>query len=101
MKYIKKPIEVEAFQFDGDLKDSDGIYYVPNWAKQAYENGTLYFGHTKYNKPPYGLFIKAHDKIMHVLVGDYIIKNTHGEIYSCKPQIFTEVYEKDISKGVA
>lgn len=27
-KYIKKPVEIEAFQYDGDLKGSDGNYYV-------------------------------------------------------------------------
>lgn len=29
MKYKKKPVAIEAFQFDGDLKGSDGKYYVP------------------------------------------------------------------------
>lgn len=28
MKYKKKPVAIEAFQFDGDLKGSDGKYYV-------------------------------------------------------------------------
>ena len=79
MKYRKKPIEVEAFQFNGNLKDSNDVYYVPNWAKQAFENGTLYFGHTKYNKPPYGLFIKTLDKVTHVSVGDFVIRDSAKE----------------------
>ena len=29
MKYKKKPVAIEAFQFDGDLKGNDGKYYVP------------------------------------------------------------------------
>lgn len=29
MKYKKKPVAIEAFQFDGDLKGSDGKYYEP------------------------------------------------------------------------
>lgn len=29
MKYRKKPIIIEAFQYDGDLKGSDGKYIKP------------------------------------------------------------------------
>lgn len=43
MKYKKKPVAIEAFQFDGDLKGSDGKYYVPEWAVKAFEEGILYF----------------------------------------------------------
>lgn len=31
-KYRKKPMVIEVFQYDGDLKDCDGNWYVPNWA---------------------------------------------------------------------
>ena len=31
MKYKKKPVVVEAFQYDGDLNGADGKYYVPDW----------------------------------------------------------------------
>ena len=43
MKYRKKPVEIEAFQYDGDLKGSDGKYYVPEWAVSAFENGELIY----------------------------------------------------------
>ena len=36
-KYRKKPVVIEAFQYDGDLKDRDGSWYVPAWAVEAYE----------------------------------------------------------------
>jgi hypothetical protein len=26
--------------------------------------------------------------------GDYIIRGTHGDVYTCKPNIFEETYEK-------
>lgn len=29
MKLRKKPVEIEVFQYDGDLKGGDGNYYVP------------------------------------------------------------------------
>lgn len=39
-KYRKKPVVIEAFQYDGDLKDCDGNWYVPNWAVEAYEKAS-------------------------------------------------------------
>lgn len=35
MKYRKRPVVIEAFQFDGDFMDSNGNYYVPEWAASA------------------------------------------------------------------
>ena len=42
-KYRKKPVVIEAFQYDGDLKDCDGNWYVPNWAVEAYEKGIMHY----------------------------------------------------------
>ena len=42
-KYRKLPVVIEAFQYDGDLMCADGQYYVPDWAKEAYEKGIIYF----------------------------------------------------------
>ena len=39
MKYRKKPVVIEAFQYDGDLKDKNGNWYVPKWASEAFEKG--------------------------------------------------------------
>lgn len=27
--YVKKPVVIEAFQYDGDFMNRDGTYYVP------------------------------------------------------------------------
>lgn len=43
MKYRKKPVVIEAFQFDGDFKDKNGKVYVPDWAMEAFKNKTLFF----------------------------------------------------------
>lgn len=94
MKYRKKPIEIEAFQYDGDLKDSKGNYYVPEWAVKAFENGVIHFGALKFNEAPCELFIDTLEGTHHVNVGDYIIKGIKGELYSCKPDIFAMTYEK-------
>ena len=52
MKYRKKPVVIEAFQYDGDLKGSDGKYYVPAWAVEAFESGVMHYGSVADNTPP-------------------------------------------------
>ena len=42
MKYKKKPVIIEAFQYDGDLKGADNKYYVPSWAEAAFESGIMH-----------------------------------------------------------
>lgn len=89
--YRKKPVVIEAFQYDGDLKGSDGQYYVPDWAVKAYEDGTMYYG--ELDGKPGELFIKTLEGVHHASVGDYIIQGVNGELYPCKPDIFEKTYE--------
>ena len=49
-KYKKKPVEIEAFQYDGDLKGTDGKWYVPEWAVKAFEDCT-HVNHIYSRKP--------------------------------------------------
>lgn len=94
MKYRKKPVVIEAFQYDGDLIFQDGIPYVPEWAMEAYNDGTMYFAALSVGEPPCELFIQTLEGSMHASVGDYIIKGVSGEIYPCKPDIFEKTYDK-------
>lgn len=89
MKYRKKPVEIEAFKYDGDLKGRDGKYYCPTWAELAFENGTIFYG----GQPPVELYINTLEGTHHVSVGDYIIQGVKGELYPCKPDIFEATYE--------
>lgn len=90
MKYIKKPVIIEAFKYDGDLISEDGYYYCPYWAKNAFENGTIFYD----GEPPIELYIKTLEGIHHVSIGDYIIQGVNGELYPCKPDIFWKTYER-------
>jgi len=92
MKYRKKPIIVEAFKFDGDLRDNDG-YYVPDWAVEAFENGILYFDGISYDDPPYDLFIRTHEGSVLVNFNDYVIKGINDELCCCDPDIFEKSYD--------
>ena len=92
MFYIKKPILVEAFQYDGDFINKKGKPYVPEWVMENLDNGVLFFGNLENNSPPCELFIKTLEGNMHVSVGDYIIKGVNEEVYPCIPDIFLKTY---------
>lgn len=91
MKYKKKPVVIEAFQYDGDFKYHDGRYYIPDWAVKAFEDGTMYYDF--WDEVPGELFIRTLEGNHHVSVGDYIIKGISGELYPCKPDIFKATYD--------
>lgn len=93
-KYIMKSVEIEAFQYDGDLKGSDGDYYVPQWAVEAFENGTMYYDSLNGREEPCELFIRTLEGNQHVSINDYIIKGVKGELYPCKSDIFEETYKE-------
>ena len=86
MKYRKKPVEVEAFQYTGELINA------PEWAKEAFENKTIYYGPLNF-RDNHELFIDTLEGRHHVSKNDYIIKGVKGELYPCKPDIFNATYE--------
>ena len=92
MKYIKKPIPVEAFQYNGDLVNGKRESYVPDFAITAHKFGILFYKNPNDFDPP-ELYIKTLEGDMHCSVGDYIIKGIHGELYACNKEIFEETYE--------
>lgn len=95
MKYRKKPVVIEAFQYDGDLKGSGGSYYVPDWAVKAFEKGVLFYkSPLSPCLPPCELCVKTLEGEMHISVGDYVIRGVNGELYPCKPDIFEKTYEQ-------
>lgn len=77
MKYRKKPVVIDAIQFDG-RNVLELIWF-------AGEEVIIDVG---------DLFIRTLEGNMKISVGDYIIKGVHGEFYPCKPDIFLETYEK-------
>ena len=86
MRYRKKPVEIEAFCYDGDFMNSNGQYYVPDWAVNAHKDGILFFREGD-------LYVKTLEGDMRANVGDYIIQGVQGEIYPCKPDIFRHTYD--------
>lgn len=76
MKYVKKPVTVEAVGWTGS-NGSEICQFVGEAA--FFKEGELY--------------IETLEGTHHASVGDYIIKGVHGEFYPCKPDIFAQTYE--------
>lgn len=88
MKYRKKPVVIEAIQWnENNLKEvmefiESEFEYEPN--THWYTNKFSYNGK---------LYINTLEGDMLVSKYDYIIKGIKGEFYPCKPDIFEATYE--------
>ncbi|KKL99461.1 hypothetical protein LCGC14_1814190 [marine sediment metagenome] len=81
-KYVKKPIVIDAWEFDGRLDFSKTL---PKEIKDAVGIIRL----TQDGK----LQIRTLEGNMYASIGDFIIKGVAGEFYPCKPDIFEATYE--------
>lgn len=78
-QYRKKPLTVEAHQFQGNVFD------MPEWLlTHAQLKGTNSKGE---------LIIKSKHGTVHAGIGDYVILSQMGEIYPCTAPVFEASYE--------
>jgi hypothetical protein len=85
-RYCKKPVEIEAMQFDGT---KDSANHVLAWIGR--NGGTAERAHSR--RPELGLTISTLEGRMLARPGDYVIRGVQGEFYPCKPEIFVATYE--------
>lgn len=78
MKFITKPVIVEAYQFTGN-RDNPG--FPSGWVPGAItgDGGEVLF--------------RTPDGIKRARKGDWIIKAPDGEFYYCAPDVFKESYD--------
>ena len=90
MKYKKKPIIIDAIQFNGlnleEIKEFVGDKLVYDIIDTAWQVGK--------GRPHILMKIKTLEGDMNVSEMDYIIKGVNGEFYPCKPDIFYKTYEE-------
>ena len=79
-KFRKKPIVIEAVQFDG-VRKIPGIIVSPV-IEVTPDNPTGVYGQ-----------IQTLEGWMTCSIGDWIITGVAGEIYPCKASIFEQTYE--------
>lgn len=87
MRYRKKPVEIEAMQYDGT---EAGMVDVCLWAKNSGPTGA---GAYEYKDGAMHLRIHTLEGVMLAAPGDWIIKGIKGEFYPCKPDIFAASYD--------
>lgn len=87
MKYRKKPVVVEAWQFT-KKNYSEGapefIKHAPGKPVSLFSQcgGDVIFGE-----------VKTLEGVMRVSEDGWIIKGVNGEFYPCKPDVFAKTYE--------
>jgi hypothetical protein len=85
MKYRKKPVVVEAIQYNGTNLDE-----LEKFVGKALE----YSIYAKFEDlEAYLVQLTTLEGKMEVRKGDYIIRGIEGEFYPCKPDIFEKTYE--------
>lgn len=99
MRYRKKPVEIEAVQYDGwewvdglQMPMFEGSFdLIPEWLMDA---------QGKNESEPGAVFLDEDTLTIVTLEGnhradpgDYIIQGVKGELYPCKPEIFAATYE--------
>ena len=94
-KYRKKPVVIEAMQWDGT---SGGAGPVIDWILSSGTRSARYHEHLMDDgfgnefPRPY-LMIDTLEGTMSANAGDWIIRGVQGEFYPCKPDIFAATYE--------
>lgn len=83
-KYRKKPVEIEAAQWDGNVRVD---HPVTVWIRD--HGGT--YGYT--STQPQRLVIQTLEGGTIANPGDWIIRGVAGEFYPCKADIFAATYE--------
>ena len=85
-QYRKKPVAIEARQWDGSVESYRSITEAPEY-KDLVCN-MLYDG-----QKVASFDIITLEGVHIVTPGDFIIKGVKGEFYPCKPDIFEAIYE--------
>jgi hypothetical protein len=81
MRFKKKPVEIEAFQWDATEEALANIRSLGMGKRRVTLNhdGTLSIG--------------TLEGVMTANVNDWIIRGVKGEVYPCKPDIFEATYQ--------
>ncbi|MFF0816611.1 hypothetical protein ACFYVR_15890 [Rhodococcus sp. NPDC003318] len=85
--FRKKPVEIEAMQWDGAVRPH---LPIASWIR---ENGGVYRWSPSLGGRQY-LQIETLEGVMTCSPGDWVIRGVKGEFYPCKPDIFEATYEE-------
>lgn len=86
VKYRKKPVVIEAVQFNGH----EDYLKIVEWSRTS-ENTLSAEELFEFRTPI--MLVNTLEGTMAANPGDYIIKGINDEFYPCKPDIFEKTYE--------
>ena len=81
MKFRKKPVEIDAMNWDGSNIDAILLFCEGSAHYQLMVSGVS------------KMVIITKEGDMIATIGDWIIKGVKGEFYPCKPDIFDMTYD--------
>lgn len=90
-RYRKKPVEIDAVQWDGTAEAAAPII---EWALA--NNVTITYhcpDDDACRRDTHVLLVRTLEGVMSALPGDWIIRGIAGEFYPCKPSVFEQTYE--------
>jgi hypothetical protein len=88
MKFRKKPVVIEAIEWNGKNFDE-----VMNFMQEFHGNKFNYENAEELAYKTKELNIRTLEGVMIASCGDMIIKGVKGEFYPCKPDIFNASYD--------
>ena len=91
MKYRKKPVVIEAVQWNGKNHREMWDFLTGKIDEPMSAWGENF--RIDHDKVCGGLIIVTLEGEHIATIGDYIIKGVHDEFYPCKPDIFKKTYE--------
>lgn len=91
-KYRKKPVVIDAVQFDGTEESILNIMAMNHGSNGIRRPIDLDHGGKT-------IFIHTLEGKMEASLNDWIIRGVRGELYPCKPDIFDMTYERYIIDG--
>lgn len=89
IKATKRPIEIEAMQYDG-LNAAEVVDWIDSFDREAGGSVVAYGLGVDGTQPI--LRIQTLEGDMIVSIGDYVIRGVAGEFYPCKPDIWDKTY---------
>ena len=94
-KYRKKPVVIEAIQWNGNSNKQEIEKFVGRELKSELESETAYVAGK--GEPIFSLLIETKEGVMKAFRGDWIIKEPFPtgdrDFYPCKHDIFVNTYD--------
>ena len=87
-QYRKKPVVIEAIQFNGKNAEE-----IEQWSNNNVKSGPV----SEDTLSRAYLEIETLEGTMTAQPNDYIIKGVSGEFYPCKPDIFEKTYDSEVT----